>query len=474
VLKTTKLLLLFLLVFITSNRTQAFEIDQNATPDRFIGLKPTFLTKTQAVALQTKSEDKTNFTAILEQADSAGIILRNMNVSGKSIYVQLHLQNRQSTPQQIGHALRILHNNAAPNIEEFVIQTFYEGVSGTYISIMRKEFIKTVNSAQSSPEELWNNTEITTQHETFNQPKTGANLVRHPIINYFKPTMLNLTLRNKLSLGKGRRNPLYRSDAVIGYKKADPHKRYTRLQATSLSFNLKNNLDRLYLDVRPVNLKAIRSDEDIYAEQDFIVDTLYDGAHFKVAKDTHALIGAGYIDEGFLGVGGEILKRPLTKNWSLGLEGYFVDKRSPISFGALSIEDQKVWTAHAKFTYDMPKYDMRLGLRTGAYLDGDIGATASLTKNFRNGAKVEGFTTLTNKKDYDNFGDQTNLEAGLRLIMPLGGLIKPFNIQINTDTSYKPFVRDSGQFIEPPFKLIDITEKLDKAHIEKYWNDITK
>lgn len=470
--KTTKLLLLFLLVLIFKDTAHAFERNPNERPDNFIGLKPTLLIKTQKLPIQKRAENHTDFITILEQADQAGLSLRNINSANKSLYVQLHLQNRESAPKQIGHALRILHNNAASNIEEFVIQSFYDGLSGTYISIIRKDFEKALMTGQTSPEEIWKNTEITETHEIFNRHETSINLERNPILDYFSPAMLNLTLRNKLSLGKGRRDVLYRSDVVVGYKKAERHERYTRLQTTSLAFNLKNNLDRLYLDVRPVNLKAIRSDEDIYAEQTMIIDRLYDSVHFKVTEDTHALIGAGYIDEGFLGVGGEVLKRPLTKNWSIGLEGYFVDKRSPISFGALGIEDQKLWTAHAKFTYDIPKYDMRLGLRTGAYLDGDIGATASLTKNFSNGAKLEGFTTMTNKKDYDNFGDQTNLEAGLRLVMPLGGLIKPFKFQLDTDTSYKPFVRDSGQFIDPPFQLIDLTEKVDQAHVEKYWNEL--
>ena len=281
-------------------------------------------------------------------------------------------------------------------------------------------------------------------------------------------------MRNKVSFAQGKRDNLYRSNLILGYKRISPKTRYTHVAQRSLSTNISDNLDRIFVDIRPVNTKPIRSDEDLFAAQNLLVDTFYDGVQFDISTKEKALIGVGYINEYLFGIGGEYLKTPVYKNWSLGAEAYLVKKRDPLSFAALGLSDQTLWSAHAAAYYDIPRYDMRLGFRAGSYLDGDIGGTATLSKYFANGASIQGFTTLTNKEDYTDTGGQTNLSAGLRFVMPLTGLVKPIKANINIDTRYGSFVGDSGQYIDAPFRLIDNKEKLDEAHLSHYWQDISE
>jgi hypothetical protein len=122
--------------------------------------------------------------------------------------------------------------------------------------------------------------------------------------------------------------------------------------------------------------------------------------------------------------------------------------------------------------YDVPDMDMTIHGKIGRYLAEDFGATLALQKNFKNGAQLEGFVTITDSADFDLFGGTTHAYNGIKLSLPLGDYkYVPTNTKLNIKTA--PFGRDIGQSLQTPLPLYEITEPFTARHMSTYWDEIT-
>ena len=109
--------------------------------------------------------------------------------------------------------------------------------------------------------------------------------------------------------------------------------------------------------------------------------------------------------------------------------------------------------------------------RIGRYLADDIGATLALKHRFDNGATLEAFATATDQADFDVFGSQTHLFSGLKMSLPLGNVP---HLPVSSDIRIKvePFGRDTGQALDTPMPLYEMTEPLSYRHMANNWNAI--
>ena len=121
--------------------------------------------------------------------------------------------------------------------------------------------------------------------------------------------------------------------------------------------------------------------------------------------------------------------------------------------------------------YDIPYLDITAQAKAGRFLAEDIGGQLSLSKTFKNGAKLEGFVSITDQADYDLFGGTTHAYNGVKLTLPLGGFkYMPRNSEIRTIIS--PMGRDIGQSINNPLPLYALTESFSYTHLEQHWDKI--
>lgn len=180
----------------------------------------------------------------------------------------------------------------------------------------------------------------------------------------------------------------------------------------------------------------------------------------------------GYLEEMYGGLGGEILYRPFGKRFAFGADAWLARKRDPETFLNTGYTYDGLLTGHINGWYDFPDRDLTLQARFGRYLAEDFGATLSLQKGFENGAKLEGFVTVSNDADFDLFGGTTHAYHGVRLSLPLGSVrYVPSGSELRISAA--PFGRDIGQSLDAPIKLYDTTEALSYDHIARYWKDMT-
>ncbi len=395
-------------------------------------------------------------------ADKDHIALADITTNTKTAAATLKLTDNHSTPQQMKRAITHMSNHAGPFIEEITIAPTSYGLRGPAISFMRKDLENALAQNAGSAEEIWHNTEIAYDFEGLQkvQPRERK---RADFKN------INLILENQISLSEEDEGVLHRT-AIIAQDHNIPLSKYFTA-GLGLRLNINDNLDDLD-QFRPQYFLPVRADVDDFANRFVALDTAFLGLTHTILPDLHLAAASGYLEEMYAGAGGEILYRPFDKRFALGAESWLALKRDPDSTLNYRLNGDHLLTGHLKAWYDIPEADLTLGIKAGRYLAEDWGGTLSLQKHFKNGAKLEGYVTLTDRSDFDIFGGATHADHGIRLSLPLGGFkYMPPSSEVRVIA--KPLGRNVGQSLESPLPLYALTEPLSKAHLIRHWDEIT-
>lgn len=381
-----------------------------------------------------------------------------------SMRATLNADPDEPLPRQIGAAARYLATQTGAETEEFLIATDIDGFRGPTLRLMRRDLEQAVKH-QGSPQEIWRSAVVTPS-----LPASTAPEGEDQTLSALPWPRFRLNLDTQASLSEEDSGILYRTSAIL-----EAGERFFRhaLIGVGLRFNGPDNLDQLE-DIRAGSSFPVRGDVAKFAGKTVTLDRLY-GAWTKSSRDGqwHGLLVAGYLEEMYGGVGGEILYRPFGKTYAFGAELWDAVKRDPDSAFSGTFSGDQVLTGYLKAWYEIPQTDLTVGLKAGRYLAGDIGATLSLTKYAENGARIEAFATATNQSDADPFGGTAHLYSGLRLTLPLGNApALPRGSQMRFAAA--PLGRNAGQSIDSPLPLYDITEPLSYRHIARHWAKVTE
>ena len=109
-------------------------------------------------------------------------------------------------------------------------------------------------------------------------------------------------------------------------------------------------------------------------------------------------------------------------------------------------------------------------LDVGRYLAGDVGATATLEREFDNGWRVGGFATLTDVST-EEFGEGA-FDKGITRTIPLGWFTGT-STKRREDTTIRPIQRDGGQRLSVPGRLYNQVREADRdtliAQGARFW-----
>lgn len=192
---------------------------------------------------------------------------------------------------------------------------------------------------------------------------------------------------------------------------------------------------------RPSNslLPHVRSDQALYDKQTGPQVAILTADYlFRPGGDLFGRMSAGYFEQMYAGVSGEILWYPVESRLALGAELNYVAQREIGS--TLGVNDYRVATGHASAYYDFGNtfYGQ---LDVGRYLAGDWGATVSLDRKFDNGVTVGAFFTLTDVP-FKTFGEGS-FDKGIRFTFPIDWLSGQPGRSGFTQT-IRPVSRDGG------------------------------
>ena len=239
--------------------------------------------------------------------------------------------------------------------------------------------------------------------------------------------------------------------------------KYSFSSGTSIDGEIKKgligNFDANYRASDSV-LPHVRSDHPLY--QKYGDPGLSRLTFTRLAKPTpsvYSRISAGYLEEMYAGMSGEVLWKPANQHLGLGIEINHVAKRDfDLRFG---VQDYRITTGHASVYYDFEQ-GFSAQLDAGRYLAGDYGATFSLTREFGNGWRMGGYFTLTNVP-FEDFGEGS-FDKGIFITIPFDWAAGRPSQQISR-VNIVPITRDGGARLRLKDRLYDIVKPAHKGAI---------
>lgn len=216
----------------------------------------------------------------------------------------------------------------------------------------------------------------------------------------------------------------------------------------------------------PSLIPHVRSDFREYLNQGANgIEQLQVSKRGKVAPDIFYEVKAGYLEDMYGGVGGEMVWRPKGSDIAWGANLYYLKQRS---FDRLfGFRDYSVVTGQVSMYWQNAIWTgVNLNVHAGRYLAGDYGATVELTRKFDSGVEVGAFATITNVSARD-FGEGS-FDKGLIIRIPLGW-ITPFSTRFEGGTYLRSLIRDGGQRLYDQNPLWEDLKDSSEATLRRGW-----
>ena len=186
--------------------------------------------------------------------------------------------------------------------------------------------------------------------------------------------------------------------------------------------------------MEPVRTELVR----YLQESDLYISRMQLDYIWSPKKEVYARLSAGIFESMYGGIGLEALYAPFNKNYSIGMESFYVKKRGFDQ--KLKFLDYKTTTGHLNFYYQLPK-GIQAKLTYGRYLAKDDGFTLDLSKVSRSGFQ-SGFYFTRTDVPAEIFGEGS-FDKGFYFQIPLELFSKNYSGKY---TSFKlsPLTRDGG------------------------------
>lgn len=205
-------------------------------------------------------------------------------------------------------------------------------------------------------------------------------------------------------------------------------------------------------------LPHVRSDvADYKRDADFKLDSLLMNQFFQLRPRVYGRLSAGYYEEMFGGVGGQILYLPKQGSWAMDLTLDYVRQRD--TDGDFGFREYETTTAIAAVHYQIPQYGLTFTLRGGRFLAKDKGFRYEFQQRFRSGVRIGAWYTVTDGEDITSPGspDAPYRDKGIFVSIPLGSMLTR-DSRTTARFAISPWTRDVGQMVKSPGDLYTIME----------------
>lgn len=398
----------------------------------------------------------------LEEEDMA---LRDITFGDGSVAASLQLDSRHSSTQQIGRAARIMAKNTDENIEVLEITPFITNIRGPKITLLRSDLEKALITHDGSPQEIWQNAEFAVSDADFmpfdryNEDEEDSVYNRHKLV---------LHLEQDISLSEEDSGFLHRTALLLEHRQ-EGFLGFLNLNQ-ALRVNLAHNLDHLNA-LRVQGSENSRGDIDAFSDSVLTLDHSYVNYSRSLGPSWYGGLNLGYLEEFYIGAGGQILYRPFASRLALGGELWNVVKRDPYTALNMGWGSDTSTSGHVEMWYDVPDYDITLNAKAGRFLAGDQGVEFGAYKSFKNGAQLSGTIVISDEREDDLFGNSTHSYHSLNLSVPIGSL-RFIPEGSHYTLSAKPLGRNYGQSINIQSGLYEQTNDLSLRHIAENFEDI--
>lgn len=428
----------------------------------------------QPVAPTAKLDWQPGTLAAMRKAiEAQRLVVEGISIAHGVVKVEIENNRYYRDTEAISRTARALSATAPSDIAAFEITTTMSHMPLTTVTFSRTE-LDAAARGETTPAELWSGT-ILSDASPDTQYSNGAG---DPQFTW----SLFPSLQEELF---DPNNPTYIGVGISERTRTELlHGLVLDEEAT---WSVWNNFGDI---VRPNDslLPHVRTD---------IVQYLQDGStginlltlsdFFKPAPEVYARLTAGYLEQMFAGIGGEVLYRPFGQRWALGADIYDVYQRNfDDLFGLQAFCDTvtnkrctssdpdynfvsgqyHVVTGHVSLYVETPWDNVVAVLRGGRYLAGDYGGTLELYRRFDTGILIGAWATFTNVP-FSTFGEGS-FDKGIRIVIPLEWAL-PIGTPTNFEEDLRPIQRDGGQPLNNDAELYDMTQSSSYGDMERQW-----
>jgi hypothetical protein len=404
-----------------------------------------------AGAITQDAIPESNRTEVLRVLlENDGIVLDAIAVQEKSVRVRIRNLRHDVEPQAIGRTARALALAMPARIEVFEIEPVQNGVPLSRVTLQRS-MLERLDYAPDQVAQSLAATAIT----------AGANDVPLQTLPFDRFTW---------NVGPYTGLSLFDPDSPV---RLDAGVQVAAGYAFTPSFSVSGAVRGKVLGNRDEVtrrsdsiLPRVRSNRSLYDKASDVWLQRLTLDHFgKLSDDLYTRVSAGYFEEMFGGVSGEVLWKPVNSSFALGVEINHVFQRDNDRLFGFDDYGYDVTTGHVSAYYAM-KNDFDLQLDLGRYLAGDWGATLGIDRRFANGWKVGAFATLTDVP-FADFGEGS-FDKGIRVSVPISWFLGKPN-RSSADLTIRPILRDGGARLVVQNRLYPILRDYHAPEMRDQW-----
>ncbi|SEW44069.1 Exopolysaccharide biosynthesis protein YbjH [Cognatiyoonia koreensis] len=381
---------------------------------------------------------------------SEGFVLQGVSLRGDQATIRVQNQRWDASAQAAGRATRVMANTLAPSYENFAVVFQQNGVPVTRVRTARSD----IEDLQYHYDGAWRTFARAAIDDPIGIGRSGELDAAFPVFSYSISPFFSFSFFDPDAPLRAETGP----QLDLTYRPSPGLSFYG-----SFRYPVAGNIDDA---TRRSNSKIqrVRSDAVLYAiESDFEVNVLTTEYMYRPAQDMFARVTAGYLENMYGGVSGELLWYPNGSRLALGAELNYARQRDfDMLFG---FQDYDVVTGHASAYYDLGN-GFVTQLDVGRYLAGDWGATVSVDREFNNGFKVGAYFTLTDVP-FDEFGEGS-FDKGIRVEMPVSWLLGQAS-QSSISQTIQPVLRDGGARLSVNNRLYGVVQDYRGTSIADSW-----
>ncbi len=382
------------------------------------------------------------------------LLLEAVSIKNGELWLYYDNFHYRTESEALGRITRVLMADAPPSVEIFHLTAMIAGMPSQEVTIVRSALERTLleHGTTSGLADA-----ITVKAAPLDSPGLEHQLAPYPRFSWsFDPKLTEHIFDPNAPL----QFQLY--GQLGGNVQVTPG----LTLSTVLTGNLWNNLTY----ARPAGsaLPHVRTDILKYLKQGQNGIAFLGGAYrARLTPEVFAELKAGYLEDMYMGVGGDVLWRPQNSRFAIGFDAYEVWKRA---FNRLfGIQSYHILTGHVSLYYRSPWYGLNFKLHAGRYLAGDYGATFEITRRFSTGVEVGFYATLTNVP-FHTFGEGS-FDKGIVIHIPFDWSLPIFS-QSSYDLHLSSLTRDGGQRLANDDSLYEETERTSDAEIAQHFDQI--
>jgi len=419
---------------------------------------PKLVQNSRAYKVVTSKSNTNLYKATLLNMNSRGYPLRSASLEDSTYKVVFSQSIHQSWPRASGRVLRILDAISPDDIDTFELGNINGGLGMYKLTVDRESF---------------------SDNESKNYYKLAArNIKTDPydfvLENYeFQPTVklpeffwkVVPTVKTQFGGPDGFFFGNFRLSLIteIALK--------SNLSIKSqISVGVADNFSELTKNSDSI-LPHVRTDVVDYLKEGsgLTINFLQVDQFFKPLKNknVYAKFTAGYVENMFGAVGGEILYRPFYSNFAIGAELWRAKQRE---FKQLfGFRDYETTTGHINFYYKEPRSKIIFSMKGGRFLAEDSGINFDFSRRFKSGLRMGVFFAKTDISE-EEFGEGS-FDKGWYFFMPIEAFFSNYS-KGAAGFGLRPLTRDGAAYLKHSYNLWGVTEQSNYNNIARDWDSL--